>query len=91
MAQAACALGDASASRAVHDAPPEQHGGGTLCGRAPGDYIKSIVFGGLDGIITTFAIVASVAGANLPLEVVILTGFSKLLGDALSMGFGDCM
>ena len=53
--------------------------------------IKSIVFGGLDGIITTFAIVASVAGANLALEVVIITGFAKLLGDGLAMGFGDCM
>ena len=27
------------------------------------DYVKSIVFGGLDGIITTFAVVASVTGA----------------------------
>jgi hypothetical protein len=29
------------------------------------DYIKSIVFGGLDGIVTTFAIIASVVGADL--------------------------
>ena len=31
-----------------------------------GTYVKSLVFGGLDGIITTFAIVATVAGASLP-------------------------
>ena len=55
------------------------------------DYIKSIVFGGLDGIVTTFAIVASVVGAKLPIEVVIITGFAKLLGDGLSMGLGDCI
>ena len=53
--------------------------------------VKSIVFGGLDGIITTFAIVASVAGTTLPVQVVILTGFAKLLGDGLSMGLGDCI
>ena len=40
---------------------------------------------------TTFAIVASVAGSTLPIQVVILTGFAKLLGDGLSMGLGDCM
>ena len=34
---------------------------------------------------------ASVAGANLALEVVIITGFAKLLGDGFAMGFGDCM
>lgn len=36
------------------------------------EYIKSIVFGGLDGIITTFAIVAAVAGAGLSVEVIIM-------------------
>ena len=43
------------------------------------------------GIITTFAIVASVAGSTLPIQVIILTGFAKLLGDGLAMGLGDCM
>jgi hypothetical protein len=37
-----------------------------------GQYIKAAVFGGLDGIITTFAVVASVTGANLPTGVVIV-------------------
>jgi len=55
------------------------------------EYIKSIIFGGLDGIVTTFAIVASVVGAKLGIEVVIITGFAKLLGDGLSMGLGDCI
>ena len=53
--------------------------------------VKSIIFGGLDGIVSIFAIVASVVGASLPLEVIILTGFAKLLGDAISMGFGDAL
>lgn len=37
-----------------------------------GQYIKAAVFGGLDGIVTTFAVVASVTGANLPTGVVIV-------------------
>ncbi len=45
----------------------------------------------LDYRSTTFAIVASVAGARLPLEVMILTGFAKLLGDGMAMGLGDCL
>lgn len=56
---------------------------------AGSDVIKSVVFGGLDGIITTFAIVAAVAGAGLDMKVIILMGFSNLLADALSMGLGD--
>ena len=54
-------------------------------------FIKSIVFGGLDGIVTTFAIIASVEGASFPTQVVLLTGFAKVLGDGLAMGIGDAM
>lgn len=52
-------------------------------------YIKSIVFGGLDGIITTFSIVAAVAGASMTPEIVIMMGFANLLSDGISMGLGD--
>jgi hypothetical protein len=55
------------------------------------NYIKSIVFGGLDGIVTTFAVIASVVGADLGIVAVIVTGFAKLLGDGLSMGLGDAI
>jgi len=61
----------------------EVHGG---AGSSRG---KSIVFGGLDGVITTFSIVAAVAGASLPPQTAILMGFSNLIADALSMGLGD--
>lgn len=40
---------DVGASKDLHDAPdaaPENHGGGTVCGKDLGDNIKSIVFGG---------------------------------------------
>ncbi len=93
LARAAYGAGDAARSREVHDVAgaAEDHGGGTICGVELSDKVKSVVFGGLDGLITTFAVVASVAGANLPLQVVVLSGFAKLIGDGLAMGLGDCM
>eukprot|EP01025_Chloroclados_australasicus_P011996 TRINITY_DN15440_c0_g1_i2.p1 TRINITY_DN15440_c0_g1~~TRINITY_DN15440_c0_g1_i2.p1 ORF type:complete len:324 (-),score=37.74 TRINITY_DN15440_c0_g1_i2:446-1417(-) len=54
-----------------------------------GKYVKSLVFGGLDGIITTFAVVAAVAGGKLAAGVVVIMGISNLIADALSMGLGD--
>mmetsp|Transcript_13266 Transcript_13266/g.14706 ORF Transcript_13266/g.14706 Transcript_13266/m.14706 type:complete len:386 (-) Transcript_13266:53-1210(-) len=65
----------------------EKHQKG-LCGKI-GEYIKSIVFGGLDGIITTFAVVASVSGAGLSVNLVLVFGFANLIADGLSMGVGD--
>ncbi len=54
-----------------------------------GQYIKSAVYGGLDGIITTFAVVAGVAGAELAAGVVLILGFANLIADGLSMAIGD--
>lgn len=57
--------------------------------KSEGKYIKSIVYGGLDGIITIFASVSSVAGASLSGAVVVIVGIANLFADALAMGFGD--
>ncbi len=54
-----------------------------------GQYIKSIVYGGLDGIITTFAIVAGITGAKMNPSTVLILGIANLLADAISMGVGD--
>jgi len=54
-----------------------------------GDYIKSFVFGGLDGIVSTFALVAGLSGANANLTTLIAVGLAKVLSDAFSMGFGE--
>lgn len=54
-----------------------------------GSYVKSMVYGGLDGIITTFAVVAGVVGGALDLRVIIILGFSNLLADGFSMATGD--
>lgn len=64
------------------DIPEEQH-------KEFGDYVKSIIYGGLDGIITTFAIVASIQGANYGTAAVLVLGFANLIADGLSMGIGD--
>jgi DNA damage-binding protein 1 len=70
-------------SGAVPDSSHENHGDA-------GEIIKSVVLGGLDGIITTFAIVCAVAGAgSLGDKVVILMGVANLIADAISMGLGD--
>ncbi len=57
--------------------------------QAQGQYLKSAVYGGLDGIITTFAVVAGVAGAELSAGIVLILGFANLLADGLSMAVGD--
>lgn len=54
-----------------------------------GDYVKSLIYGGLDGIITTFAIVTGVEGAKLSTETMLVLGFANLIADALAMGIGD--
>lgn len=52
-------------------------------------YIRELVYGANDGIITTFAVVAGVAGGGLPLYAVLIVGFANLLADGLSMGVGN--
>ncbi len=54
-----------------------------------GKYIKSIVYGGLDGTITTFAVVAGVSGASLSTGVLLILGFANLIADGFSMAVGD--
>jgi DNA damage-binding protein 1 len=54
-----------------------------------GGLLKPMIFGGLDGILTSFAIVAGAAGGNLSTGVVLILGFSNIFADALSMGIGE--
>jgi vacuolar iron transporter family protein len=54
-----------------------------------GKYIKSVVYGGLDGIITTFAVVSGVTGAKLSTGILLILGFANLFADGISMAFGD--
>jgi VIT1/CCC1 family predicted Fe2+/Mn2+ transporter len=51
-------------------------------------FVSPIVYGGLDGIITTFAVVAGSVGGSVSNLVIIILGFSNLLADGFSMGAG---
>lgn len=51
--------------------------------QSEGGFLKPIIFGGLDGILTSFAIVAGSAGGGLSPEVVLVLGFSNIFADAL--------
>jgi DNA damage-binding protein 1 len=54
-------------------------------------YIKSAVYGGLDGIITSFSTVSTVHGAGLPTSIIVVIGLSHLVACGLSMGIGDVL
>jgi hypothetical protein len=49
-------------------------------------YIRDIVYGANDGIITTFAVVAGATGGALSVRAVIVIGIANLLADGVSMG-----
>ena len=61
------------------------------------DYFKEVIYGGIDGIVTTFAVVAGGAGAalsnnettQLSFVVILLFGLANLFADAASMGLGN--
>jgi len=52
-------------------------------------YVRDWVYGGIDGTVTTFAIMAGVVGAKLSATVVIILGVANLLADGLSMAAGN--
>lgn len=52
-------------------------------------YLPEIVYGSIDGIVTTFAVVAGAAGAGLSIQVVLILGIANLVADGLSMSIGS--
>ena len=52
------------------------------------DYLGEFVYGGIDGSITTFAVVAGAAGAGLDSAVIIILGFANLFADGFAMSIG---
>jgi len=57
--------------------------------QSEGGLLQPVIFGGLDGILTSFAIVAGAAGGGLSVSAVLVLGFSNIFADALSMGVGE--
>jgi VIT1/CCC1 family predicted Fe2+/Mn2+ transporter len=52
-------------------------------------YIGDLVYGANDGIITTFAVVAGVAGGALSHTAVLIVGAANIAADGLSMAVGN--
>lgn len=52
-------------------------------------YLRDFVYGAVDGTVTTFAVVAGVAGAQLSSGIVIIMGLANLLADGFSMAVGN--
>jgi vacuolar iron transporter family protein len=52
-------------------------------------YLPEFVYGGIDGSVTTFAVVAGAAGADLGVRVALILGFANLLADGFSMSVGN--
>jgi VIT1/CCC1 family predicted Fe2+/Mn2+ transporter len=51
-------------------------------------YLGEFVYGGIDGCVTTFAVVAGAVGAALDSSVIIILGFANLLADGFAMSVG---
>jgi VIT1/CCC1 family predicted Fe2+/Mn2+ transporter len=54
-------------------------------------YIRDLVYGANDGIITTFAVVAGVAGGALSTAAVLVVGAANLAADGVAMGVGNLL
>jgi len=48
-------------------------------------YLRDWVYGGIDGAVTTFAIVAGSVGATLSTRIILILGVANLLADGFSM------
>lgn len=56
-----------------------------LSGRRRHSYLSDFIYGGIDGAVTTFAVVAGVTGAGLDSRIIIVLGLANLVGDGFSM------
>ena len=49
------------------------------------NYLRDWIYGGIDGAVTTLAVVSGVAGAHLSKWIIIALGFANLFADGFSM------
>ncbi len=57
--------------------------------RTPSSFLSDAVLGGIDGCVTTFAVVAGAFGAGFPASVAIVLGFANLIADGFSMAVSN--
>lgn len=77
---------DVAAARRAHQIGSDPHAGAV---HGLGMYVGDAVFGATDGIVTTFAVVSGVVGAELPAGIILILGAVNLLADGLSMAVGN--
>jgi VIT1/CCC1 family predicted Fe2+/Mn2+ transporter len=80
--------GDLGGSAAAHSADRIATSAREEHGAASHAYLGNMVYGGLDGIVTTFAVVSGVAGARLGNGIVLILGLANLFADGFSMAVG---
>ena len=49
------------------------------------NYLRDWIYGGIDGSVTTFAVVTGVIGARLSPTVIVIMGFANLVANGFSM------
>lgn len=49
------------------------------------NYLRDFVYGGVDGAVTTFAVVAGTIGASLSARIILILGAANLIADGFSM------
>jgi len=79
--------GDLETHRKLHS--PDEIGKEPWHKTEQGKYIGQAVYGASDGIVTTFAAISGVAGANLNPKIAIIVGLANLFADGISMAIGD--
>ncbi len=52
-------------------------------------YLRDWVYGGIDGAVTTFAIVSGVVGANLSTGIILVLGAANIVADGFSMAVSN--
>ena len=52
-------------------------------------HLKDFIYGGIDGTVTTFAVVAGVVGADLSANVIVILGAANLIADGFSMAVSN--
>lgn len=77
--------GDIEASKLAHQLPIES----AAYKYTPGTYLSDVVLASIDGVVTTFAIVSGVAGADLSPKVLLILGSANLLAAGFSMTIGN--
>ncbi len=57
--------------------------------KAERKYLPEFVYGGIDGAVTTFAVVAGAVGASLSAGIILILGFANLFADGFSMAVSN--